>query len=862
MPPSTSSSPPRTSPISGFDLATLRQRLAQPGEQWIRLRHTLSLLAPPLLRQLDRVGPGWALDHVGDAGSIPGVLASGLGEAGITARKVVEALDAEIRHLMRGFLGLTETGEARLRLRRFEAGESPELPAASEGWSTVLLRRLAFAGDGTESSSATWIGKRRAGAGIPPRVRPSLSQSSAGAGLVLSLETSAAPRFDHAAASPVGTVSGDPSRRAADVVLVSMPFAPLLQPSLGLSLLQAALPEQQTKILYFTQPLARQIGVPLYQAITDGFPHSESLLGEWLFSPVLFDHHAFNTSSYCDEVLRVNNRRWVAASETDPRVASLVPEATIDDLLAIRQQTSCFVDACVDEVLRHQPQVVGLTSVFQQHIPSLALARRLRQRAPQIGLVLGGANCEGRMGVEVARQFDFLDGVVSGEGEAVWPTLVERLLADRTLDGLPGVYTSANAARFSSGAVPNAQSTEPLDDLPTPHFDDFFEQWHAADLGGTLQPRLLFESARGCWWGEKQHCVFCGLNGTSMAFRSKSAERALNELVALRQRYPGRTIAAVDNILDMRYFRDLLPRLADYGGDFDLFYEVKANLRKDQIHRLAAAGIRRIQPGIESLSDAVLALMRKGVTALQNIQLLKWCQELGVFPSWNLLWGFPGEAPEEYAQMADLMPLLTHLPPPIGTSRIQLERFSPGFFDGQRLGFANIRPLPAYRHLYPLPAAAVHGLAYYFAFDYRDDRDVKSYTRDVARQAVAWQQAHGASNLYFVDQGERLLVLDSRPIATQPVGLIEGPARALYKACDSITSIGKLAKLAAGFLGRPVDRDELDDLLRPLMEAGWLLRHGERCLSLAIGVDPHSMDPPGEEPDTALPQAADGGPAD
>ena len=47
--------------------------------------------------------------------------------------------------------------------------------------------------------------------------------------------------------------------------------------------------------------------------------------------------------------------------------------------------------------------------------------------------------------------------------------------------------------------------------------------------------------------------------------------------------------------------------------------------------------MRRIQPGIESLSDHVLKLMRKGTTALQNIQLLKWCREYGVQPEWNLL---------------------------------------------------------------------------------------------------------------------------------------------------------------------------------------------------------------------------------
>ena len=68
---------------------------------------------------------------------------------------------------------------------------------------------------------------------------------------------------------------------------------------------------------------------------------------------------------------------------------------------------------------------------------------------------------------------------------------------------------------------------------------------------------------------------------------------------------------------------------------------------------LARAGVRSIQPGIESFSDSVLRLMRKGVTGLQNVQLLKWCRELGLRPYWNLLWGFPGEDPQEYARMAE-----------------------------------------------------------------------------------------------------------------------------------------------------------------------------------------------------------------
>ena len=73
----------------------------------------------------------------------------------------------------------------------------------------------------------------------------------------------------------------------------------------------------------------------------------------------------------------------------------------------------------------------------------------------------------------------------------------------------------------------------------------------------------------------------------------------------------------------MRYIDTLFPRLAESGLQLELFYEVKANLRHDQLVRMHRGGVRQIQPGIESFSDAVLRLMDKGVTGFQNIQLLR-----------------------------------------------------------------------------------------------------------------------------------------------------------------------------------------------------------------------------------------------
>ena len=60
-----------------------------------------------------------------------------------------------------------------------------------------------------------------------------------------------------------------------------------------------------------------------------------------------------------------------------------------------------------------------------------------------------------------------------------------------------------------------------LDALPVPNYRDYMARVQASPLGKTINPRLLFQTSRGCWWGAKQHCTFCGLNGQGMAYRSK-----------------------------------------------------------------------------------------------------------------------------------------------------------------------------------------------------------------------------------------------------------------------------------------------------------------------------------------------------
>lgn len=204
-----------------------------------------------------------------------------------------------------------------------------------------------------------------------------------------------------------------------------------------------------------------------------------------------------------------------------------------------------------------------------------------------------------------------------------------------------------------------------------------------------------------------------------MAFRSKSSERALREITELWDRYADRAanVLAVDNILDYRYINTLLPQLAQHPKRFSLFYETKANLKKQQIANFAQAHIDRVQPGIESLSTHVLKVMRKGVSALNNVQMLKWCHEYAITPYWNILWGFPGEQPEDYAQANAWAKRIFHLRPPVAFAPVRLDRFSPLFNEAQEFGIKDIKPTLAYEHIFPgLSPQERFDLAYFFEY--------------------------------------------------------------------------------------------------------------------------------------------------
>jgi ribosomal peptide maturation radical SAM protein 1 len=606
------------------------------------------------------------------------------------------------------------------------------------------------------------------------------------------------------------------------VLLVSMPFASVRYPSAALSQLKALLRERgiPCEVAYLNVLFRAFSNLPnVYEGIADLI-----MLGERVFGGILFG----------DQWSRSDRGRLESID------SPLLPEerhreGILGGLAALSELTGPFTQKCLDTFPWNQYDVIGFTSVYSQHIASLALARRIKERWPDKIIAFGGANCYEEMGRALLRLFPFVDWVFNGQADLSFPEAVIRWSAGEAPHGVAGV-----AYRGGDGIVDQGAGRSPeMDSLPYPDFDDYFralQKWAPDHLDSAP---ISLELSRGCWWGSKSQCTFCGLNCRSVAFRSKSAHRAEAEIRQLTERYGTDRVILTDSIVNMRFFTTLFPALAEWGGLEELFLEAKANLHREQVRLLKASGVSHFQPGIESLDTEMLSYMRKGTTLLQNIQFLKWAKEFGLYPTWNLLYGFPGENPEAYRRMAALVPSIVHLCPPMDLSPVLFVRFSPLLEESQSRGLSNIRAHSGYRSIYPFASEDLNELAYFFDCDFAGKDTIASYIEPLKNEVIAWKQSwmkQGAPELLCEQVREdRIRIHDSRPCSANRHEELNGEQALTYWACDTARSFESLRRETAQQRGRAYCGDDfLRRSLDQLVARRLMLREKDRYLSLAI----------------------------
>lgn len=520
--------------------------------------------------------------------------------------------------------------------------------------------------------------------------------------------------------------------------LINMPFGYLRLPSIALTQLKAVILNQfkdqvSTSIHYLNLDFGAFIGTDLYDFIAENPAAMHCNIGEWFFRSVAFPDAPDNTEDYLRH-FELNND-W-ADHEPDEKETPLSQDQLalkffVNILLEKRVKLNSFLDELIEKYQLDQCDLVGLTSMFAQNLPAFALARKLKARNPNLIIVMGGANCESPMGEEIARQIPCIDFVFSGPALLSFPRFIQYRLDHQPelCHRIDGVFSKTNIMQSDPvlhrrGAELNINTWIDLD------YTDFIRLIKVRWKSLHIVPVLLFETSRGCWWGARSHCTFCGLNSNSMGYRAMDPEMAIPYLNRFFKQY-GKLVkyySSVDNIMPREYLYSVFPSL-DVPEDLSLFYEVKADLSKEELGILAKAQIKTLQPGLESLNTATLKLMKKGETAAGNVSLLKNSSETGIRIAWNLLVGFPGDPESAYETYNHDFDSLYHLQPPKSVYTVRFDRYSPYFMKPGEHGLVLV-PADFYYFLYPeLPFASLFNLAYYF----EDSNGEADYKKLIAR---------------------------------------------------------------------------------------------------------------------------------
>lgn len=612
------------------------------------------------------------------------------------------------------------------------------------------------------------------------------------------------------------------------VVLVSMPWTSLTEPSLGLGILRAILDQEgiQCRILHLNIFLLEHLRSNSYYALANVYA-----LNDFLFSGVL------------DPEVSTKQQQWLRLKTDAMLTYELIDEkqyggldGVVHELLRLRQEVIPeWLNRWADQIANSNTTLIGLTCLFDQTIASIALAHLVKQRAPEKLIALGGYAVRSPTSEALLRSFNCIDVVCVGEGEPVMGPLARASAGQLQLSEVPSIIYRGEDGEIVTTAMAPAVD---MNTCPAPNYDDFFadlrllSDQHKVDIE---VGRVPIENSRGCWWGQKKHCVFCGIHDNDLVYRSRDGERVLEVMDNLAERYGSRSFQFSDYILPNQYFKTLLPKLVERGSPYSIFAEIKANQNGERISLLAKAGVDEVQPGIESFSSDVLRKMDKGVTGVQNVHTLLLGKRHGIQVRWNILYGLPNDDPVEIATMLRALPLLFHLDTPATRVQIQVTRYAPLQADPARFGSPVATYEPSYDLIFSQRFLAESGFdlndfCYYFDIPFENAPLLHRLYTEIDRTVDAWKQAQRQRevSLWYQEITEGLEIFDSR---SEPpvISRLTTTESTIYHHMAEPISIETLRQRC-----HEISVDDFEHAWKRLEKLGLFFQDGEKVIGLAL----------------------------
>lgn len=501
-----------------------------------------------------------------------------------------------------------------------------------------------------------------------------------------------------------------------EILLVVPPFSLINLPCIGLDILKtiADSMNMKTSILYSNLLFAKYIGVEKYNQISRALLSMHTMLGERIFAEAAYSSMPCLGVDFLKRYDENFNEVFLSLS-------------SIEEMTNIARMANSWTNILAEEIANRQFNIVGVTSGHQQTNAAIALINAIKKRNSNIICTMGGSACDGDMAEGIQTLSPNVDYIFSGESEVSWRDFLNKYKSDNLPSNriITGKYLS-NLDEILCG-----ENT----------YFDYYNQINYLNIVKDEETSILYESSRGCWWGERNKCTFCGVNGWNKHYRHKSEQKVIDELSKMLNAHPKvKHIEMVDTLMPRNYFNKLLSTIKNDFPSITMFYEQRADLTFEQVVQLKRAGINYTQVGIEALSTNLLKLVNKGVDAEQNIKCLRYLKSTGLLIGWNLLIEIPNDKATDWNEFLDLIPYIYHLNPPLLVRPLEIARFSPYFEHPEKYTIKKIAPSSVYSEIFP-KSADYEKLAWLFSAEYSCESKENTELKDkIEKGVMKWME--------------------------------------------------------------------------------------------------------------------------
>lgn len=295
-----------------------------------------------------------------------------------------------------------------------------------------------------------------------------------------------------------------------------------------------------------------------------------------------------------------------------------------------------------DELLKRLKgsKIVGITSTTATFNSALAYAKKIKNALKDVFLILGGVHVS--FEPEKALQNDFVDAVCIGEGEETIVEVAERVEADKSLEGVRGVYYKENGKIIRNE---RRGFIEDLDSLPFPAYDLMPLDKYTV-LGERLEQFPMITS-RGCPFA----CRYCSSSlYMGHRFRARSARNVADEIEWLCEEFKAKHIAFGDDTFTLNKKRvvDICTEIKKRGLEITWSCSSRIDtITAELLKMMKSAGCVAIYYGIESASKRILDYYRKKISLEKAKEVVRATKKAGISAICSFILGAPMETKEE-----------------------------------------------------------------------------------------------------------------------------------------------------------------------------------------------------------------------